>query len=127
MTMRTLAASIGGGFFLLAVSIQAAGGSSLSEWRQVGPLYPVVRSIGIAGGDTLYAAASSGNSSDAGIYPSAVFSSAPGCLWPKDTGSIRNWVCQADLDEGRRSDGLTSEEKEELTRLRRENRRLTGC
>jgi transposase len=38
--------------------------------------------------------------------------------------SIRNWVCQADLDEGRRSDGLTSEEKEELTRLRRENRRL---
>jgi transposase len=38
--------------------------------------------------------------------------------------SIRNWVCQADLDEGRGSDGLTSEEKEELTRLRRENRRL---
>jgi transposase len=38
--------------------------------------------------------------------------------------SIRNWVCQMDLDEGRRSDGLTSDEKEELTRLRRENRRL---
>ena len=38
--------------------------------------------------------------------------------------SIRNWVCQADLDEGRRSDGLTSDEKEELSRLRRENRRL---
>ena len=38
--------------------------------------------------------------------------------------SIRNWVCQMDLDEGRRSDGLTSEEKEELGRLRRENRRL---
>jgi transposase len=38
--------------------------------------------------------------------------------------SIRNWVCQADLVEGRRDDGLTSEEKEELTRLRRENRRL---
>ena len=38
--------------------------------------------------------------------------------------SIRNWVCQADLDEGRRGDGLTSAEKEELTRLRRENRRL---
>jgi transposase len=40
------------------------------------------------------------------------------------TQSIRNWVGQMDLDEGRRSDGLTSEEKEELTRLRRENRRL---
>ena len=38
--------------------------------------------------------------------------------------SIRNWVCQMDLDEGRRSDGLMSEEKEELGRLRRENRRL---
>jgi transposase len=38
--------------------------------------------------------------------------------------SIRNWVCQTDLDEGRRSDGLTSDEKEELGRLRRENRRL---
>ena len=37
---------------------------------------------------------------------------------------IRNWVCQADLDEGRRRDGWTTEEREELVRLRRENRRL---
>ncbi len=37
---------------------------------------------------------------------------------------IRNWVKQADLDEGRRSDGLTTEEREELTRLRRENKAL---
>jgi transposase len=34
--------------------------------------------------------------------------------------AIRNWVKQADLDEGRRADGLTTEEREELTRLRRE-------
>src|SRR5262245_2226155 len=38
--------------------------------------------------------------------------------------SIRNWVRQADLDEGRRKDGLSSDEKAELTQLRRENARL---
>jgi transposase len=38
--------------------------------------------------------------------------------------SIHNWVKQADRDEGRRSDGLTTEERKELVRLRRENRQL---
>jgi transposase len=38
--------------------------------------------------------------------------------------AIRNWVGQADRDEGRRADGLTSAEREELRRLKRENRRL---
>ena len=38
--------------------------------------------------------------------------------------TIRNWVRQADLDEGHRDDGLTTTEQQELRRLRRENRRL---
>ena len=34
--------------------------------------------------------------------------------------AIRNWVRQMDRDEGRRADGLTTAEREELRRLRRE-------
>ncbi len=39
--------------------------------------------------------------------------------------SLRNWTKQTDLDAGRRSDGLTSDEREELNRLRRANKVLT--
>lgn len=35
---------------------------------------------------------------------------------------LRNWMKRADLDEGRRSDGLTTPERKELTQLRRELR-----
>src|SRR5512135_3699020 len=38
--------------------------------------------------------------------------------------AIRNWVQQADRDQGRRDDGLTTAEREELRRLRREVRQL---
>jgi len=40
------------------------------------------------------------------------------------TWSIRQWVKQAERDAGRGDGGVTSAEREELTRLRRENRRL---
>ena len=38
--------------------------------------------------------------------------------------TIRNWVAQADRDAGVRSDGLTTDERKELTLLRREVRTL---
>jgi|SRR6516225_8027400 transposase len=38
--------------------------------------------------------------------------------------TLRLWLKQADLDDGKRHDGLTSEEQEELRRLRREVRIL---
>jgi len=40
-----------------------------------------------------------------------------------ETG-VREWVKQAERDAGTRTDGLTTAEKDELTQLRRENRRL---
>jgi transposase len=38
--------------------------------------------------------------------------------------AIRNWVAQAERDRGARNDGLTSQEKEEIQRLRREVKQL---
>jgi transposase len=38
--------------------------------------------------------------------------------------AVRLWLKQAEIDQGERSDGLTSDEKAELAALRRENRRL---
>ena len=37
---------------------------------------------------------------------------------------IRNWVAQADRDDGRRAGGLTTQERQKLARLRRENKQL---
>jgi transposase len=38
--------------------------------------------------------------------------------------AVREWVKRADLDAGRRTDGLTTADREELRRLRREVRDL---
>jgi transposase len=38
--------------------------------------------------------------------------------------TIHGWIKQSDRDSGHRADGLISEERDELRRLRRENRQL---
>ena len=38
--------------------------------------------------------------------------------------AIRNWVAQAERDAARRDDDVTTEERDEINRLRRENRQL---
>ena len=38
--------------------------------------------------------------------------------------TIRSWAKQADLDAGHRTDGLTTDERDEIRRLRRENKQL---
>ena len=38
--------------------------------------------------------------------------------------TIRNWIAQAEANGGKRPDVLTSAEREELSRLRKENRKL---
>jgi transposase len=38
--------------------------------------------------------------------------------------TLRNWRKQDQLDHGQRQDGVTTDEREELARLRRENTRL---
>lgn len=40
------------------------------------------------------------------------------------TETLRLWVRQADIDDGRRQDGPTTQETEEVRQLRRENRIL---
>jgi len=39
--------------------------------------------------------------------------------------TVRNWIKQTDLDTGRRTDGLTSEERTELFKLRKQVKQLT--
>jgi transposase len=39
--------------------------------------------------------------------------------------AVRQWIAQAERDAGIRTDGLASDERAELARLRRENRRLS--
>ena len=52
----------------------------------------------------------------------------PVAILPKDLriseSCLRNWMAQADADDGGRTDRLTSAEKKELAVLRRRNRQL---
>ena len=48
----------------------------------------------------------------------AVLLSVEGRQFEPHRQAIRNWVAQAERDEGRRGDGLSSAEPEEMRRLR---------
>jgi len=52
--------------------------------------------------------------------------SPPGlaCAFEPTAQSIRNWVVESERNAGRGNDSLTTAEREELDRLRRENRQL---
>jgi transposase-like protein len=58
------------------------------------------------------------------VGPRGTLCSAVGAEFEASANAIRKWVKQAGLDEGLRSDGLTTTEREELNQLRRENRVL---
>lgn len=64
----------------------------------------------------------SGNGWSSWFEPDARQSSLLGSLSLRQ--AIRNWIAQVDRDEGRREDGLTTAERAELNRLRRENKQL---
>ena len=52
---------------------------------------------------------------------------SPECLareYEPTAQAIRNWVAQAGRDDGSRDDGVTTEDRDEINRLRRENRQL---
>ena len=38
--------------------------------------------------------------------------------------TVRNWVKQSEIDTGRRTDGMTTAERDELSKLRKENKQL---
>jgi len=44
------------------------------------------------------------------------------CEFEPSSVTIRDWVKRADLDEGRHHDGLTTAERQEIARLRRDLR-----
>jgi transposase len=61
---------------------------------------------------------------DGAFGPSGTKATRSGEGFEPSAQAIRNWVKQAELDEGTRTDGLKTEEREELSRLRREIARL---
>ncbi len=57
-------------------------------------------------------------------WPIGALAGGTGRQFEPSAQTIRNWLKQADRDDGRRADGLTTEEREEVRRLRREVKAL---
>ena len=86
---------------------------------------PALLTASVAGTQMTLTAVGAGNAS-VGVTATDPYGLSGGWWWGFEPSAqaIRNWVAQAGRDAGERTDGLRTGEREEMRRLRRENRRL---
>ena len=97
----------------LELNLTRFGGASISESEEESPMTPRPAAYPAAYREQIIALARAGRSAK-----------ALAAEFEPSERTIRNWIFQAEADRGERPGQLTTEERSELTRLRRENRQL---